>query len=73
MNLTKQESDFLIKGLMRYINKKELELLDLAEEMQNEDDENSVEHLEQDKALREKIQFALNLIKKLEKLTDDKV
>lgn len=73
MNLTKQESDFLIKGLMRYINKKELELLDLAEEMQNEDDENSVEHLEQDKALREKIQFALNLIKKLEKLTDGKV
>lgn len=71
--ITKQESDFLIKGLMRYINKKELELLDLAEEMQNEDDENSVEHLEQDKALREKIQFALNLIKKLEKLTDDKV
>lgn len=71
--ITKQESDFLIKGLMRYINKKELELLDLAEEMQNEDDENSVEHLEQDKALREKIQFALNLIKKLEKLTDGKV
>lgn len=71
--ITKQESDFLIKGLMRYINKKELELLDLAEEMQNEDDENSVEHLEQDKALRVKIQFALNLIKKLEKLTDDKV
>lgn len=71
--ITKQESDFLIKGLMRYINKKELELLDLVEEMQNEDDENSVEHLEQDKALREKIQFALNLIKKLEKLTDGKV
>lgn len=71
--ITKQESDFLIKGLMRYINKKELELLDLAEEMQNEDDENSVEHLEQDKALRVKIQFALNLIKKLEKLTDGKV
>lgn len=71
--ITKQESDFLIKGLMRYINKKELDLLDLAEEMQNEDDENSVEHLEQDKALRVKIQFALNLIKKLEKLTDDKV
>lgn len=71
--ITKQESDFLIKGLMRYINKKELELLDLVEEMQNEDDENSVEHLEQDKALREKIQVALNLIKKLEKLTDGKV
>lgn len=71
--ITKQESEFLIRGLMRYINKKESDLLDLAEEIQNEDDEDSVEHLEQDKTLREKIQFALNLIKKLEKLTDGKV
>lgn len=69
--ITKQESEFLISGLMRYINKKESDLLDLAEEIQTEEDENSVEHLEMDKALREKIQFTLNLIKKLEKLTEN--
>lgn len=71
--ITKQESEFLIAGLMRYVNKKESDLLDLAEEKEDEDFIEVIENLEKDRVLREKINFALNLIKKIEKLTDEQV